>query len=278
MSTDHRLRIDYLYYGRGLDVLADRLAGLGQLVTRDLLLQGLGGMARRGTEELLSHVGANADDLHVQSVLRAVEDTRRWRAGFRSLRCRGFSYELFRGFEADTASRFQLNIRTNIRMGLVANRQLFYPNGVRGELAKLTRRDNHFIGGMPSIAFALGVRTPDSWYVFVIQSDLASHPSARVREHFRGWRRVLFAHVVAQARESVGRLFLVHPDDLERRPGIPPSSFWAQTYGQTARDWRMSLETLAEPMNIQVLHGRPPVFARRFYRLDLRDPRCNDTQ
>jgi hypothetical protein len=150
--------------------------------------------------------------------------------------------------------------------------EFFYPSRVRLRLRRV-RRNHYFEAGLPSIAFALGTQRGSDWFILVLQSDLASAGPAAFREHFRGWRRVLFGTIL---RLSVGRaeaVWLCNSADVLRacdkrftRRSSPPDS-WKGIYEETARFFGMEPVNLAERIDIQALEEGDPVSATSFFRL-----------
>ena len=266
MTNTWDARVNLVHRGEALDALVNHLRSAGSCSDRSRLLCALPPKTRQAAAELLAYI----DDTGMP-LLETLEASQRLRRQFRRLRCRGFSHDVFKDFSDESGSRLQLSRRTNLRIGLTTDPRLFYPPAVRREIDRLDRDRNHFIAGMPSVAFAVGVRDADCWWILGLQSDMASHPAAAVREHFRGWRRVLFAHIVSLARPSVRRVYLPQATELECPAGRPTSPIWIRIYGGTACDWKMTSVALDEPMDIQVLRSRPPVQAQHFYALDLEE-------
>lgn len=197
---------------------------------------------------------------------------------------RGFSYALdteMRGYDRAFAASSKIQARINLRLALMPDPSSGYPPRVLHHLSETPREDNHyFCAGLPSIAFAFGLKTPDAWYVFAMQSDLTSRGPSCVREHFRGWRHVLFANIVRLAAGHAERLLLCQAADVERTRVCPSESeagrspLWADVYDRTARDWGMTLAPVATPVNVQLLRNRAPIYADHFHelRLDGRAP------
>jgi hypothetical protein len=193
------------------------------------------------------------------------------RARFAALGCRGFSYK----FCSDmTGFPYRLRKRINLRVALVADSALFYPPKVRCYLPR--HRNNHYFAyESPAIAFALGIATRRTWYLCVLQSDLVRTGPAAVREHFRGWRKILFANVISYALESAESLCLCREEDVLRachedysRFSSPPMN-WRSIYSGTAAFFGMTGVDLRRRINIQLYDRKPPTYARRLYSLDL---------
>jgi hypothetical protein len=181
-----------------------------------------------------------------------------------------------RGYNSQYEKKCQLRAGANLRIALVSGRDLFYPHRVKSHLEGVRWSDNHcFREQMPSIAFCLGMKAPKSWYVFVMQSDLHSKGPSCVREHFRGWRKVLFANIVAQAQGHVDVLYLCTAKDVRRAcfPGTFKHSrkqTWGNIYDLTAKEWGMPLVKVERAVNVSIYRHTPSIFSRYFYELPLR--------
>lgn len=212
-------------------------------------------------------------------LLKGLRESAEWRERFQALGCRGFSYVVdfeMRSYDSQQPRQYQLAPFINLRLALLPNEHLFYPNRVAKYFRHVVRPANHYIRQkMPSIAICFGMKTDKAWYVFVMQSDLASKGISCVREHFRGWRNILFANVVAQAIGKVSTLYLCRARDIERAcyPGtkelgcVPER--WKSIYDHTAKQWGMRLVKVAEPVQMQIYRGQKPVCTKCFYELSL---------
>lgn len=205
-----------------------------------------------------------------------------WRDQFHRLGCRGFSYQLDIGMSNYDSLRpptGHLSPRIDFRLALMPSRELFYPFGVWRYFNSRRWRDNHYYhSGVPSIAFCFGRTIGRTWYILNMQSDLSSSAPSAVREHFRGWRTILFANIVAQAKGRAERIRICPANDVVRScyPGTRektsgPSARWKSIYDGTAMDWQMRAVTSCADVNIQLYKGRRPVYAQRFYQLSLRE-------
>lgn len=235
------------------------------------------GEAFEGRPELLPRGGGFVGDRDLpQQTLR---ESLEWRKQFHALGCRGFSYELdleMKHYDVQHDQEFLLGSGINLRIALMAGDQLFYPPRVKKYFSTPVWWRNHYVRkNMPSVAFCLGKQTGPAWYVFVMQSDLASKGPSCVREHFRGWRMILFANVVAQAHGKTGALYLCRAEDVERASlriikgaGRVPDR-WRSIYDRTAEQWGMPLVKLSEPVNVQIYPRRKPVYSEYFYELQL---------
>jgi hypothetical protein len=210
---------------------------------------------------------------------QALQESMEWREYFHALGCRGFSYKLdltMRGYNSQHWWGCQLTTETNLRVALIPEEKLFYPARVKSFLWRTRWHDNHYFQNeLPSIAFSIGKKIDRAWYVFVMQSDVESKGPSYVREHFRGWRKVLFANIVAQARGKVDTLYLCRAKDAARAcfPGtmeveqVPQR--WMNIYDLTAAQWGMRLVKVSKPVDMQMYRRRKPILSQHFYELRL---------
>ncbi len=222
---------------------------------------------------------ANPDRL-----LQSLSESLEWRSQFHQLGCRGFSYSLDLGMAQYDSLRppaGHLSSRIDFRLALMPSRDLFYPSAVSRYFDSQRWRGNHYYQkGAPSIAFCFGRTIDRTLYILNMQSDLSSSAPSAVREHFRGWRTVLFANIVAQARGKADRIRVCLANDVvrgcfrgTRETTGGPSARWKSIYDGTAEDWQMRTVTTRAPINIQLYKGQRSVYAHRFHQLSLRTPR-----
>lgn len=263
-------RTNYLNYGDALQ----RLALLDGQFSRPFVRKtdvafGLesGGASDFLREVLATYGGTASRRLRVDDLRLDIARSLRRRDLFERLRCRGFSYDIRRDL---TGFPYRLRSKVNLRIALVAQRDLFYPPKVRRFLSRHTH-NHYFMDEDPAIAFALGIATKNEWFVLVMQSDLVRRGNAAVREHFRGWRRVLFSELLTMAQRAVPDLYLACEEDVVRachedfpRP-TNMSPVWEAIYARTAHDFGLSLRVLPHPVNIQLYDRKPPILASTFY-------------
>ncbi|HVY52466.1 MAG TPA: hypothetical protein VHA07_13010 [Devosia sp.] len=186
---------------------------------------------------------------------------------FRGLGTRGFSYRLISDFEFARELRPEIDLR----VGLFFGDDLFYPPRLRRFLQR--HADPHMEDGtLKCLGFALGQRAGSAWIVSVLQSDLTFNRPSYVRDHIRGWQRVLMAEILAQAkRAGVAKLLLAAASDQVRCSdpafkivtAVPES--WRLIYDQTAGFFGMTPQQGGPSFDIQVLDRLGPVVTDRFY-------------
>lgn len=265
-------QLNYLHYGDALELLstADLSSSIGNTTELELAssLLSSDGSDRFLGPVIKSHRVGRSRRLNLVDLQSELRHSHEMQAWFSRLGCRGFSHTLYvnmAGFP------YRLRRQVNIRIGIVADRQLFYPPRVREYVARHSS-NHYFVYDSPAIAFALGCATKEAWYIFVLQSDLVRRGPSAVREHFRGWRKVLFADILKLAsKQQARRLYLCREDDVLRachdaypKPMTPPSS-WKAIYSGTASDFGMDTVNLRRGINIQLYAKKRAIYARRMY-------------
>jgi len=271
--------INYLHQGCALDVFSSLLPSVDRILDKSDLINRLPARNRPELGTVLGAFEPQRKCLRISAFRQALEETQDYRHLFRKLGCRGFSYELdraMRDYDRQYIASCQLGRNVDLRLALIANTRLFYPPRVKAYLEGVAAEENHYSrDGMPAIAFCLGRKTRDAWYVSTIQSGFSSGPS-HVREHFRGWRKVLFANLVGRALGKTNRIFLCRAEDVERAcyPGSKDAGYvpdrWKKIYDGTAAEWGMRPVVLAEPIDIQIYRRKTAVYADQVYELQLR--------
>jgi hypothetical protein len=247
------LTVNYMHYANALDVWPELLPAGEERVTKRAFLKHLhsGSAVVPELEKFIRRrLRWYKEKVTFNQLRQALQESAEWREQFHALGCRGFSYKLdlnMSGYNSRYPREFRLGSRINLRMALLTGKTLFYPSRVNSHFR--CKWDNHYFHEkMPSIAFCFGMKTDRAWYIFVMQSDLATRGPSNVRDHFRGWRKILFANVVAQARGKVDALYLCRAEDAVRacfrltkeKPGRV-SQRWRSIYDLTAEQWGMRL-------------------------------------
>jgi hypothetical protein len=174
--------------------------------------------------------------------------------------------------------RIPFPARIDVRIALLLPRSLALPPRV--ERAVVRTRCRHVTSERGRCAaFALGTSRRDgerrSWYIFTLQSDIASLGSAVLRDHLRGWRKALFTAVLeAATSKGVATVFLASAQEVfgaslarQLRADVPPH--WTTIYDATAEAFGMSPALVDPAVNIQVLPRRRPCWASDFHSLEL---------
>jgi len=261
-------RCDYLHRGDALERIHFQHIEPGATIARTDLIKSLGGVTdpnRHLVEVIRGYGDRRRRNLDLADFSAAVARSRCFRTYFHNLDCRGFSFALKAGFSFITPLRTTINLR----VALVPENDLFYPQRIRRYLRR--KRSHHFSHrGLPPIAFLLGIATDSAWFVFVLQSDLAAATPSYVRDHFRGWRRILFAGLTSLAAGRVEAIFLPLASDVAAACSEPePPDTWTAIYDQTAAFFQMRDVDLQIPVNIQTLSRRSPYTTSRFHRFQV---------
>ena len=268
------VRVNFLHYGDALALLSKvKFPSTGRIAKHELLSSIENGYPPSNflRSVIANYGGSRLCRVDLASLKSDLARTFLMRKVFGTLGCRGFSYAFFSDMQGFP---YRLRRQIDLRVALIASPGLFYPPRVRRYVAR-HRANHYFLYEAPAIAFALGMTTRRKWYVFIMQSDLYRRGPACVREHFRGWRKVLFANIVQYASETADRIYLCSEDDVLNgchegyfRPLTPPET-WQSIYRGTAHEFGMDRTEMRRGINIQLYDRRPPVYARSMYCLDL---------
>jgi hypothetical protein len=267
-------RINYLNYGDALNALLafyDILVGDFR-VKHDFIneLRDPGKTNQFLLEIIKSYGGRKMGRIDLQALRHDIMESVSFKNKFTELGCRGFSYILHEFIDLRSEN---LREDINLRIALMPDEKLFYPPRVRRYL----RRNwlNHYLSdGFPSICFALGKLTDEACFVFIMQSDLAYRKPAFIRDHFRGWRKILLKNIALITTRRCRTIYLPSAHDVLkcchpfRKPMTTPKS-WLIIYDGTAEDFQFSPVRLQEPVNIQVYRDLAPIFIREFFKLDV---------
>lgn len=184
-------------------------------------------------------------------------------------------------YHASTSPTFRITFpaRINIRVALLLPKHLGAPVNVERALRRSRCRHVRSERGRCA-AFALGTARREGdrrcWYIFTLQSDLASMRSAALRDYLRGWRTALFMVLLARARtERVDEVYVSPAQEvfraslLGRRAGSTVPAHWTTIYDSTAQAFGMRRARIERPINIQMLPRRRACWSTEFYALRL---------
>lgn len=269
-------RINYLHYGDALPLLSQlNLEADPHRLGKANLLSGLPAHVQRSpfvNAVIRSYGDPRARLLDVRRLRDDLTNTVRAARLFSSLGCRGFSYRLVDDMEWDGEA---LRPEINLRVALLAQPDLFYPTRVRRYLRR-TETNHYRSDGFASIAFALGTISHGVCVVLVMQSDVAYRSPSYVREHFRGWRKVLFTGIIERCRDACSLVLVPSATDVHacrmpcNRP-LAPAASWHEVYDRTATEFGLTPMSLCETLNIQALRDLDPVMCQQFYGADPRN-------
>jgi len=268
-------RLNYLHYGDALSLLRRhaREQSPELILKSDFLLDTFNGSAGNiFLKTVLNSYGdPRSKKLCPHSLIQDVHDSHSAQHMFRTLGCRGFSHAYvtqIAGFP------YRLRRQIDLRAAILSCRDIFYPKRVRRFLQR--HAANHcFVDAYPAIAFALGRTIGRNWYIAIIQSDIAFSTASYVREHFRGWRKVLFASILRHAADEAKAVYLCPSSAImegtflhDMKPEKMPET-WTHIYDCTARDFGMKLVTLPRAVDMQIYSRKQPVYCRSFYELKM---------
>jgi len=234
-------------------------------------LQNSGEKSQFLVEVIKSYAGRKTKRIDVQALRKDIKESAHFKSKFTELGCRGFSYVLH---ESITLRGEELREDINLRIALMPNEKIFYPPRIRRYLRRAWLLNHYLFDRFPSICFALGKKTDKECFVFIMQSDLAYRTPAFIRDHFRGWRKLLFKNVAQIANRKHTTIYLPSAHDVTRccqpfrKPLTTPKN-WLMIYDRTAEDFQLTPVLLREPVNIQVYRDLAPVVVREFFKLDV---------
>lgn len=262
-------RINYLHYGDALEKLQviREYSSLRQVRKKDLLrrINGSNQLCDFASYIVERYGHRRRKTIDVASAITDVERSIQTRSLFGALRCRGFSYDF-----STRATSFPVALRSsiNVRVAIFADSRMHYPPAVSKYLAH-TRSCHFFDYYGPAIAFLLGILRGTSLYIVTLQSDSSCGTPSGIREHFRGWRRVLLN--LAMTHFQPQKAYIVHSADVLRAchngfdvPTKVPAS-WRHIYEQTAKESGHKSTTLKRGLNIQIYARQPKVITKQFY-------------
>jgi hypothetical protein len=265
--------VNFIHFGYGAERLKIILALLQPRNTKCELrdcIQRQGQVDREVDEIIQGYGSPYRPALNWELLLKDLQETNAYKEYFRNLGVRGFSFQACEDFDFSWPLRSSINFK----LALMARRELFYPVRVHKYLPRFawshSREDKY-----PAIAFALGKIINDEMFIFVLQSDLVFQGPAYIREHFRGWRKVLFREVIRYAEGRASRVYLNTSDNVFRtcHPGYHPPKvvppIWKAIYEGTAKYFGMTRKKVDRRHNIQVLTDVQCRYANEFHYLEL---------
>ena len=218
--------------------------------------------------------GRNSTHINLGYFQESLYQSLIWKHKFSQLKCRGFSYLVHESVHLNGA---RLRDDINFRIVLIPDKSLFYPPHIRKGLRNTKNSSylHYYTENYNSIAFALGKLLYNKCFIFIVQSDIAYRSPSCIREHFRGWRKVLFYTIIQLLNSNYSEIYLPRSCDVVKccypgflKPAIAPNS-WNIIYDQTAKEFQLSLTIIEKPINIQVYQEAAPVLINEFYKLDL---------
>jgi hypothetical protein len=266
---------NYLNYGDSLEMLKKiDFSQYPNLLQKKELIEALrkGKNGNRYIFEIIKDYGdKRSKKINVKKLKNDIPNSFELRKKFKTLGCRGFSFKIH---DQISLCGDPLRESINLRIALMPDEDIFYPPRIKRYLRRV-QNNHYFCNGFPSIAFCLGSITEEASYLFVIQSDIAYRKPSYLREHFRGWRKILFYEIVDKVLNKTRVLYLCRSQDIincchprcitpQKIPGT-----WRETYEGTAAYFKMKPVRLSKAVNIQTFQDIKPVYTNIFYKLDL---------
>jgi hypothetical protein len=262
-------RANYLHSGGALDILVRCSAVLPRIPSKAALLSELGKQSSI-SDQLMDVIWAYSAKTGgaggMSHFARDVSKSVALRSFFHSLDCRGFSFIV----DTNVGLSFRRRHAINFSLGLFSAKNIYYPHRVRRYLPRI-QRVHASQGKYPAIAFALGRYVGDDLFVLVMQSDLVFQGPSFIREHFRGWRKILFSQVLSHARPNTHHVHLCRSEDVLRtcHPNFSPPAavpaVWRQIYDETAAFFGMEPVRLDRRLDIQTLRCLPARYSKNFF-------------
>jgi hypothetical protein len=269
MKTIYRL--NYLNYGDFIDCFMNRSITCSGYIPKRKLLEEVFHNDNKNNyvdtiiSEYWTHKNKN---INLAMFLYDFSITMKMKNVFTVLQARGFSYSFMINM---SGFPYKLRKEINFRCALIANNELFYPPSVRRYINR-TKQNHYFYYNAPAIAFALGEIKDNSIYVYIMQSDLVKNGPSCIREHFRGWRKILFHNILEYAKDRcIHNIYLCNESDVLtgchqsfKKPNKIPST-WERIYSKTAYDFGLANVVLEKSVNIQLYSGQAPVYTKEMY-------------
>jgi hypothetical protein len=165
-----------------------------------------------------------------------------------------------------------LKSHINLRFALSSSKELFYPSRVRSHLYK--KVSFYSLDDYPAIAFAFGRSINRKWYILIMQSDLVSYSPSFIRDHFRGWRKILLYQIIKLAfKKNIQEIYLTTPtninmyyqNSIKENEGL--FKVLKTVYERTAKEFNMKSVYLRCPINIQLYPYETDLKSNHFFKL-----------
>jgi hypothetical protein len=266
--------VDYLHFRSALDDLVsgvrsdpDSPASLEAVHVRLAAIVNSRGRLANAMDVAKHACNVVARDGDATRLIDLLEASRLRRVWFRKLGCRGFSFALVRR----AAVRGRFNEHVTLRAALTTSTDLYYPPRIREALRGFRPLSDHSPG---AICWVLG-RADDisgerCWVLLNLQSDVTSSGPSCLRDHFRGWRRVLIAALASAAHSEGVRLLAIPAAASVARASIVPAGHlvparWLALYDRTASEFGMTAHHHHEGLDIETVWYRAPALCHEFF-------------
>ena len=190
-----------------------------------------------------------------------------WHRVFRYIGCKGFSFS-FRLCRLPCQT-LRLDLEC---FALVVDDCLYYPPRIRTTIQELTKTDTHLPGAIGWVLVKSILRSSTIyWVILNVQSDWASRGPSWIRDHFRGWQRILVYCLLLMAEGSgitavaMPRASAVARASHPLQPNANPPQHWVTLYDGTAEALGMKVSRFVAEVDIQTIAHLPPVMCSCFY-------------
>jgi hypothetical protein len=268
-ETPVLMSVNYLYYGKASQMLGVLLETHDNFVLRnDRNIQPCANQTiSNECEDIINFFSISPGVVPRHCIMEGLSKTKHWRRLFRSIGCRGFSFSLNQS--PLPYQRLRLDLEC---FALVVDDCFYYPPKVRGALHELNTADTHLTKTIGWVLFKeILCSNARYWVVLNIQSDWASRGPSCIRDHFRGWQRVLIYCLLVLAQDSnISGVAIPHASTVVRaskplRPETNASQHWLALYDGTAEALDMKVSRLPTEVDIQTIVHLPPVMSSLFF-------------
>ena len=222
-------------------------------------------------EIIRSYHGKQTKQINLNSFKKDIKNSLELKRTFSSLGCRGFSSVLHESIDISCP---ELDREVNLKIALMPDEKLFYPPRIRRYFRRHCYSHYRF-NRYPSICFALGKVTDESCCILIMQSDFVDRNPSFIRDHFRGWRKILMKNIIENVKGKCKSIYLPIAHDVMKccHPEYSKSQTtpqkWLNVYDRTANDFNFSLVQLNQPINIQLYRNIKATMVRKIYKLDI---------
>ena len=253
--------LNYLNRGDSLEHISDlRLLPMTGLASRREVRERIQVSKSKGFQEVIGDYGSlRSSRINIDSLHKDFNKSLKMRTFFSKIKCKGFSYYLDSNLNCNYE---RLREDINIRIALFPKEDFFYPRHLKRHLRKV--RFNHFrSGGYESIAFAFAKIENRNCQVLALQSDIIRRRVAYVKDHFRGWRKVLFMLLVNLVQNQTETVSLFRASDIAKachansKPSARQVGVWESIYDKTAEDFGLEPRRLDYSSNLQLYADQP---------------------
>lgn len=266
--------INYLHYGNSLDALLSILDLNGDFYHKEKLVRRF--QINRTLDRFLlevmdSYGGVKSKQIYLPSFKQDIRKSLELRKVSSKLKCRGFSYILHESIDIDCPD---LRKDVNLRIALMPNEKLFYPKRLRRYFRRQYYSHYRF-DRYPSICFALGKIINEKCFISIMQSDFIHRNPSFIRDHFRGWRKILMHNIIEVVKGRCNSIYIpsAHKVFCCCHPNFSKSDttpkLWFDIYDRTAADFMSSIVYLSKPINIQIYQNLKPVMVQEFYQINV---------